>query len=861
MNPSARLLLPQHQKLITASAISPEVSADRGYRSEEKRSGLKVLGFSAAQCNVPSLLHPLFNVRGELAGYQTRPDSLRLNRDGKPVKYETPKGQKPLIDVHPWATQERTSERTGEDGNPVSVPPLIADPQIPLFITEGLRKGDSLVSLGLCCIALLGVWNFRGKNSIGGYTALADWEVMALKNRDVYIVFDSDVMTKPGPAKALARLAGFLKSRGARVRVIYLPSIDGAKVGVDDWVFAQKAAGLTREAVRAELTAMAVEELKPLPAKPDPKGRPMILVQGGQLPEHVDKALSLIAQSHKRLQLFERPGIPDFVMIRANPVKENDEGQDIRRPAGAVTMRHVTCPMLEDKLTRIIDWRKHREVQGDDVPIDCPRRIAETVLSRAGDGELPELVGIIEAPIMRSDGSILNQPGYDPDTGLFLFSNQKWLKVPDEPTAQDVEAAKAVLLEPIAQFPFDDKAALSVVLSGMFTALQRKLLPTAPLHALDAPMQGYGKTLLVDVIAIIATGRDATSISASKESEEMRKRLTAILLAGDAVASIDNLSASLESDALATILTKEEYADRILGVSAMGRMRTNVFFAATGNNLTFSGDMPSRVIISRLYDPEVEKPEERGGWTIPDLRQHMRDHRPQLVQAILTILRGHYVVGRPGMELAAFGRYEAWGQIRAALVWAGFDDPVKTRKRVVDDDPDRDRTAAVLTAWCEHPELGLDKTVTLKQVIQAANCSPSATKDEVILAANLKAALMEAAPPKRGSKSDEPDAQQLGSWCRQHFDRPVEKLVLVKAGKDKHLKTALWAVKVLAGSAGTCGVSYGKRTGENETHANNNGNHNNGSLNTLRADVTPPDPADPANTSNGSARKDDREAF
>ncbi len=67
-------------------------------------------------------------------------------------------------------------------------------PRVPLFNTEGIRKADSAISQELYCIALLGVWNFRGSNQYGGKTILPDWEYIALNDRKVYIVFDSDVM-------------------------------------------------------------------------------------------------------------------------------------------------------------------------------------------------------------------------------------------------------------------------------------------------------------------------------------------------------------------------------------------------------------------------------------------------------------------------------------------------------------------------------------------------------------------------------------------------------------------------------------------------------------------------------------------
>jgi hypothetical protein len=86
----------------------------------------------------------------------------------------------------------------------------VQNPKIPLFITEGLRKADAAISKGLCCVALLGTWNFRGTNKAGGKTVLADFEFLALEGRDVYIVYDSDVMVNLSVHQALVRLGAIL---------------------------------------------------------------------------------------------------------------------------------------------------------------------------------------------------------------------------------------------------------------------------------------------------------------------------------------------------------------------------------------------------------------------------------------------------------------------------------------------------------------------------------------------------------------------------------------------------------------------------------------------------------------------------
>ncbi len=234
---SPEKLLAHHARRIRESAIADEVAAARGYRSVEVRAELRRLGFSERQARTPALLVPIYDVHGEVATYQIRPDTPRVDRNGKSVKYETIAGARMVLDV------------------PRPVRRWLGDPARPLFITEGVRKADSAVSQGLCTIALLGVWNFRGTNEQGGKCALADWESIALKARKVYVAFDSDVMEKQAVHAALARLKGFLESRQANVRLIYLPPGDaGEKVGLDDYF----AAGGTT----SELLTFAETELR-----------------------------------------------------------------------------------------------------------------------------------------------------------------------------------------------------------------------------------------------------------------------------------------------------------------------------------------------------------------------------------------------------------------------------------------------------------------------------------------------------------------------------------------------------------------------------------------------------------------------
>jgi hypothetical protein len=195
----------QHRAMLErASGISAEVIEARGYETVMSKAVLRQRGFGTAQQTVPALLIPIYSPTGDVVLYQARPDTPRISK-GKPVKYETPSGSSMALDMHPFA-----KDKAG-------------DPNTPLFITEGIKKGDALVTHRLCAVALIGVWNFRGRNEHGGKVALPEWEFIALNGRDCYIVFDSDVMSKKPVHAALVRLKAMLEHREAKVKLIYLP--------------------------------------------------------------------------------------------------------------------------------------------------------------------------------------------------------------------------------------------------------------------------------------------------------------------------------------------------------------------------------------------------------------------------------------------------------------------------------------------------------------------------------------------------------------------------------------------------------------------------------------------------------------
>lgn len=233
-----RSLLPEHEAhLQEDSGISPEVIAERGYYSATKADELAKLGFRHWQRRVPSLVIPIRGVDGEVATWAIRPDEPRESK-GKLLKYEQPKDSRTVLDI------------------PTRVQPLLRDPDRTLWITEGSKKADSAVSRDILCIALSGVWGWRGATEEGGKAALGDWDSIALDGRDVVLAFDSDVMIKESVQAALRRLREFLASRGATVRICLLPpGPKGAKTGLDDF--------FVRGGTVEQLQDLVVDDLPP----------------------------------------------------------------------------------------------------------------------------------------------------------------------------------------------------------------------------------------------------------------------------------------------------------------------------------------------------------------------------------------------------------------------------------------------------------------------------------------------------------------------------------------------------------------------------------------------------------------------
>ena len=533
-----------------------------------------------------------------------------------------------------------------------------------------------------------------------------------------------------------------------------------------------------------------IERISPIPGE----CLPCIQVKGGQLPKLVDKAEKALLASE--IELYQRAG--ELVCVAETKSKERDESGVIR-DKGALVIVSLRQARLVEIFTRVAVWQRRKDKHYKNqmvsitVDIDCPAKVAATYLARDGQWKVPVLAGIIEAPTLRHDGTLLQEDGYDRATGLMLETDTRFPSVPEEPTKREALRALRTLKGLLRDFPFVDGADCSVALSAILTGLVRRSILSAPMHGFNAPTMGSGKSLLADVVSLMATGRNCATASQARSAEEDQKALLSILLKGDPVVCIDNVEKPIKGDTIATILTQSTFQGRILGHSRMAQVPTNALFLATGNNLTFAGDMMTRAVVSTI-DPQRERPEEREFDV--DLRKYIIANRPRLVQRSLTILRAYVVAGRPKQPIKPFGRFEEWSDlVRSALVWLGEADPCETRERIETNDPERLGLEQVLNAWWL---VFGDRKLTIAGASAEVHEKLEKGDDEVEA---LDAAWKEAATNDRGKF----DSRTFAWWLRRVEGRIINGKKFQKAGDSGHGVKRWQVVEVHPGHPGDLG--------------------------------------------------------
>lgn len=393
--------------------------------------------------------------------------------------------------------------------------------------------------------------------------------------------------------------------------------------------------------------------------------------------------------------------------------------------------RPITQELLPYVLGSIIQYwqwveRKDGNVQAS---IDPPMQVIRQILAMGASRQLKPLKAVITAPTITVEGHVISRGGYDPKTQLYLAMNDAPPTVPLMVEPYEAIAALDQLMEPFNTFPFANDLDRSVCLSAVLTALIRPVVDTAPAFAIDAPKQGTGKTYLAECIGLLGTGTRPAALPPvdSRSDDEVRKRLFAELLRGSRNILWDNVMGAFNSGSLASFLTAETFADRVLGKSETRELPNRALFLITGNNLQLAGELPRRVLTCRL-DSALENPTTRSFTFSPS--SFIAANRQQLVKAGLTLIRGylqsdeHQFLG--GVKPDRLASFEDWDTLaRQVVCWvAKFDDSYTDPKESINTGIAHDPEQEVLCSLLRELKAKFgDGWFTAKQVHDAVNGS------------------------------------------------------------------------------------------------------------------------------------------
>jgi hypothetical protein len=354
--------------------------------------------------------------------------------------------------------------------------------------------------------------------------------------------------------------------------------------------------------------------------------------------------------------------VPDLYVTGGRPVRIErvsgslavDLDSDAPLPVAGTAVSPALLALLLAEHTYTYARRARRDEHGRaevaEEETTPPPSVLSAVLAGAEWPSVPTLAGIIGTPVLRRDWSLLQVPGYDPASGLYLAPTVDLPPVPEKPTPGQVAKAREFLLSTLlGDFEWEDGASLANYVALMVTPfLRRPLRALVPLAIVSASAPSSGKSLLSALIGLLV-GQQTVPWPADNDVE-LEKLITSTFTVESGAVIFDNLAEgeTISSPVLANLLTNPLWSSRILGKSGMGAWPNDRLWMATGNNLRTGGDIASRSVFVRLK-PAAPHPESRTGFAIPDLQGWIKNprNRAGLLWRLLVLVADWAAAGTP----------------------------------------------------------------------------------------------------------------------------------------------------------------------------------------------------------------------
>jgi hypothetical protein len=554
--------------------------------------------------------------------------------------------------------------------------------------------------------------------------------------------------------------AGVADGTGEAARGTFHSFRTSKKLSVFDFLMDRGLAANFKDAVRkiADLSGVPLPEApkraaktaaSPRSARPSRAGRrgyPVIVTNNRQLRDIIADARQVVNHANGM-----------------NPTLFNRVGQPVRLAMvdGKPQLDYLDDTSMYGVLARMADWvKRNDEGEFDVMP---PHDVARDMIANV-DPALPLLDAVVTAPVFDKVGNLVAAPGFHRDAGLWHHEPSGFhvAPVPEVPTPDEVAVARSLLLDHLlVDFPFAGPSDLAHAVAAVILPFIRRMVSgSTPIHLIEAPVPGTGKTLLADAVTRIATGHQAEPTTLGRDDEETRKKITSVLSLGKPVLLIDNVRAGIDSATLAAALTAETWQDRILGQNKMILLPNRAVWLVTANNPDLSMEIARRSLRIRI-EPTNDRPWERGGFKHSPLTRWIDENRAALVQAVLVLVRAWQANGSPRGH-RTLGSFEAWAEILGGILTVagipGFLENSEELYMVADQDS-REWREFVQAWWDDYA----DDPQTVKTLLGLA-------KDKDMLASVL------------GDKSDHSQAIRLGKALAANRNRRFGTLQIRTSG-------------------------------------------------------------------------------
>lgn len=600
-----------------------------------------------------------------------------------------------------------------------------------VYSAEGEKDVHTLERLGLAAMT-----------SYASSTWDEKWS-QVLQGKTVIILPDNDAAGR----KYADLVAQSLKPHAKACKTVNLPVPE--KGDVTDWV---EAGG----------TAAELEKL----VAATPWDRPSICVAAPKRDAVVTACIQALRQRNQSSpELFAR----GHQMVYVAPDKK-----------GRAAIIPAEKSYLLGELERAADFYKEtKKGRADAWPAPA---LAEAILARPqAEWGFPGLDGVVTGPILRKDYSLVTEPGYDPGLCLY-YAPQKRLalpEIPEQPTPEQCREAVAVIDDAIGEFPWVGPADRANFLALLLTPVVRHIVGCVPIALIDAPKKGTGKSLLAEILARVHEGKPP-SLWTPPTADNWERIVTTVLLSGQPITIFDNLESTLSSPVLSKVVTSDEHADRQFHTQKRIAMRNSTLFVVTGNNIRLAGDIGRRCYQIRL-DAKSSRPWDRKRFQHPYLKSYVLQQRPQILAAILTMVRGWTAAGKPRLHTEELGGgFEGWSRtVGRILAYAGVSGFLGNQERLYADSdvPEGQWTNFLATLRQRYPH-GF-KIASLVSDLQSEGFPKDALPDD----------------PEFSSKRGDYDNRKIaGTFLRKlHTRFGLRGLFLGK--EDKPGGAALWSVR------------------------------------------------------------------